>query len=411
MTHLSSSLRLLVAGLPLLLLAGCPSPTTTTNPTQGPKTVTSPRTVVRAPGVPPLKAPVATPESLVNRQETLPDEVTYNGGFVQLTYSQAVLYSEKVKLPMMFYVYTQWCGPCKLLAEKVFPDPVFIEYMKKNMVALKVDAGEEEWRPIAEAMGVHSYPTMIVCEVGGSPIERFYAFHPTDEFLKFVNDYLNHVNTATWYKEQAEKNPDDMIAQLKAGKELAIRERGEEAIPFLQTVLDKDDVPNSVRVPEAMFLLAKTIYADQLKQRDKAIPLLDQLAQKFPTTYYGSEALYTLARLYLESKEMEKARQVLVERISTPDYDAVSFFRFGTFCQQYNVLIDEAISRVEKGISLHPESRFLVKTLADLHFRAGHYAKAVEIMEQLVKEEPNNDSYAKTLKNYKTVLERTEQKK
>ena len=311
---------------------------------------------------------------------------------------------------MMFYIYTPWCGPCKQLAEKVFPDPVFIDYMKKNLVALKIDAADEVWRPIAEAMGIHSYPTMIVCEVGGTPIEKFYAFHPTSEFLQTVVDYLNHVNTADWYKKQAEEYPENLVMVMKAGKELAIRERGTEAIPFLEAVLAKDNEPNSVRIPEALFLLGRSIYLDQLKLTEKAIPILDDLATRFPTTYYGSEALYSLARLYIEAKQIDKAKQVLLERVTTPDYDAVSFFRFATFCQQYNILVEEGIARLEKAITLHPEARYLVKALADVHFRAQHYGKAVEIMEQLVKEEPQNESYIKTLNNYKLVRDRTEKK-
>ncbi len=392
----------------LVPLAGCPSPTTT--PPAGPGTTVG-RTVQKDPGRKPgVAAFKPTPESLVNRSEKLPDEITYDGGFVHLTYSQAVLLSEEKDLPILFYVYTPWCGPCKQLSEKVFPDPIFIDYMQKNMVALKVDAADDNWRPIAEAMGVHSYPTMWVCEPGGKPIERFYAFHPTAEFLQYVTDYVNHVNTATWFKEQAEKNPDDLSAQMKAGKELAIRERGVEAIPFLENVLQNDKDPASVRIPEALFLLGRTIYLDQLHQSDKSIPLLDDLAVRFPTTYYGSEALYTLARVYLDTKQKDKAIQVLMERVTTPDYDAVSFFRFASFCQQYNILLDEAVSRLEKAIPAHPEARYLVKVLADIHFRAQRYSKAVELMEQLVKEEPNNEAYIKTLGNFKTVRDKMEKK-
>lgn len=410
MHRLLSLSPLVACSLLLVPLMGCPSPTTTPTPGAGSGTTVG-RTIQKDPGRHPSGVVLKkTPESLVNRQEKVPAEITYDGGFVNLTYSQAVLLSEQKQLPIMFYVYTQWCGPCKQLAEKVFPDPLFIQFMQKNMVALKVDAAEEPWREIAEAMGVHSYPTMIVCEPGGKPIEKFFAFHPTAEFLQTVQDYVNHVNTATWHKEQALANPDDLGLMMKAGKELAIRERGEEAIPFLEAILEEDSDPASVRVPEALFLLGRSIYLDQMKQPEKAIPLLDDLAKRFPTTYYGTEALYTMARIYLDQKQQDKAIAILLDRVKTPDYDAVSFFRFASFCQQYNILLDEATSRLEKAIAAHPEARYLVKVLADLHFRAQRYGKAVELMEQLLAEEPKNDIYIKTLNNYKTVRDKVEKK-
>ena len=395
-----------------MLASGCPSKTIP-EPDGAGKTTTG-RSVIPAPGhrvgsVGSIKQK-PTPAELVDRSVELPEVVDFEGGFVKLSYSQAVLYSEKTKKPMMFYIFTPWCGPCKQLDAKVFPDKKFIDYMTRNIIAIKIDAATDEERPIAESMGINSYPTMIVCEPGGKPIEKFFAFHPTDEFIQIVSDYIQNKGTASWYKEEAMKNADDLVLQMKAGKELAIRKRGDEAIPFLMRVLETDKDAQSVRVPEAMFLLGKSIYLDQMRDAERAFPLLDELAKRFPTTYYGSEALYSMAMFFVMNKQLDKASDIMLNRISTPDHDAVSFYRFATFCQQHGVLLDEATERVKRGLELHPSARYLLKALADLHFKKREYDEAVKIMTQLVSEEPSNESYKKTLGNYKRVQEHMEKK-
>jgi thiol:disulfide interchange protein len=56
------------------------------------------------------------------------------------TMEQAQELSKKDGKPILVDVYTQWCGPCKMLSSKTFTDKQLADYVNKNYHAVKFDA-------------------------------------------------------------------------------------------------------------------------------------------------------------------------------------------------------------------------------------------------------------------------------
>jgi tetratricopeptide (TPR) repeat protein len=383
----------------LVLVTGCPSPAVT----PAPVAVVQP--VVRQPVA--AKEPAATPIAPAD----LPEEVTREGGFAQLTFAQALTLSTRDSKPLLLYFYTPWCGPCKELDKKTFPDAAF-QKMAGELVSIKVNAGEESHIPVAKHFGVHSYPTMIVCRPGGEEIERFFGFQAAPVFIATVQDYLAGRNTASDYRDRALADPNNLDLAFTAGRELAIRKRGNEAIPFLERVWRAGDAEASDNVPRAMLLHAKTVYLDQQNDQARALPILEALSSRYPTTYHGVEATYMIARIYVETKEMDKAREVLMNRVKIAPHDGIQYFRFGSFCLRYRVFLDEGISRVLEGLEQHPKEGYLWKLLADLRFRTHDYAGAVAAMEKAVEfTRTGKDTYQKLLETYRRALARQNEAK
>jgi thioredoxin-related protein len=57
-----------------------------------------------------------------------------------LSVEEAQAKAKKVPKPLFMDVYTQWCGPCKMLDRNTFSDPKLAEYVNKNFYAVKFDA-------------------------------------------------------------------------------------------------------------------------------------------------------------------------------------------------------------------------------------------------------------------------------
>ncbi|MBM4353539.1 MAG: hypothetical protein FJ109_07035 [Deltaproteobacteria bacterium] len=410
--------------LAAILSAGCPSRTVhpdgtatadpaTGTPTGGPEgSAAGPRLQTDDPPavLPPPEtgdAPLSIPVDL--DAVTVPEKLEHDGGFLRLDFPQAARLSRDRDLPLFLYVATEWCGPCKELESKVFPDPFFQQYAR-TVIAIEVDAMSDAGKPVASLYNIHSYPTMVVCRPGGAEIERFFGYSPTEEFVATIKDYVQGIHTATWYREEALRHPEDLKLAFDAGRELAIRKRGREALVFLEKVWRLDKENRTGQVPRALLLLGQTVYLDQFKDRDKALPILEDLSRRFPETYHGTEATYMIARIYVERRERDKARTVLLEQVRINPQDAIQYFRFGMFCLQYGEFFAEGIAKVKEGIEKHPDLGYLRKTLADLQFRNHEYEAAVESMEQACTKPDASDSYKSLLETYRNALRKMREK-
>lgn len=61
-----------------------------------------------------------------------------------MTFNEALVAQKKSPKPIFMDVYTDWCGPCKMLESNTFSDPKFAEYITKNYYAVKFNAEGNE---------------------------------------------------------------------------------------------------------------------------------------------------------------------------------------------------------------------------------------------------------------------------
>ncbi|HMQ76367.1 MAG TPA: thioredoxin family protein [Flavobacteriales bacterium] len=57
-----------------------------------------------------------------------------------LSLEQAQAATKKVPKPILVDVYTNWCGPCKMLASRTFTDARLVEYVNAHFYAVKFNA-------------------------------------------------------------------------------------------------------------------------------------------------------------------------------------------------------------------------------------------------------------------------------
>lgn len=114
--------------------------------------------------------------------------------FQKLTINEAAA-KAKAEGKMIFVdLYTSWCGPCKMMADKIFPDQELGKYMNERFVCVKYDAEKDaEGKVLAEKYAVTAYPTFLLLNadqalenqiVGG--VSKPEEFSPVvEEALKF----------------------------------------------------------------------------------------------------------------------------------------------------------------------------------------------------------------------------------
>lgn len=87
--------------------------------------------------------------------------------FQELSLEKA-LEKAKIENKLVFVdCYTSWCGPCKMMADKIFPLKEVGDYLNEKFVCVKYDMEKGEGQSHARKYQVSSYPTFLILQADG----------------------------------------------------------------------------------------------------------------------------------------------------------------------------------------------------------------------------------------------------
>lgn len=116
----------------------------------------------------------------------------------------------------MVDVYTEWCGPCKMLDRYTFADKRVADFVNENYYAVKFNAQHENaisykgkkfanpnydpkkgqkrrnaTHELARAFGVRSYPTVMFLDEKLNVIQKIPGFRKADQFIPVLQQMKN----------------------------------------------------------------------------------------------------------------------------------------------------------------------------------------------------------------------------
>ena len=81
--------------------------------------------------------------------------------FRHISFDEAIAAAKQENKMVFIDFYTDWCGPCKMMAKEVFPQKKVGDYFNEKFVCVKFNA-EKEGKELAARYQVKAYPTFIV---------------------------------------------------------------------------------------------------------------------------------------------------------------------------------------------------------------------------------------------------------
>ncbi|WP_103864020.1 thioredoxin fold domain-containing protein [Aquimarina sp. I32.4] len=145
-----------------------------------------------------------------------------------MTMNDALEAQKKEPKKIFMDVYTDWCGPCKLLDKKTFHNKDVVSFVNKNYYPVKFNAeGTEEveyndftyknpnYNPdrkgrnsqhfFANALKISGYPSMVFFDEKGNliaPVVGYKTPQQLEIYLKMIysNDYKKLTTKAAWQK-------------------------------------------------------------------------------------------------------------------------------------------------------------------------------------------------------------------
>lgn len=111
--------------------------------------------------------------------------------FRAITYRQA-LDAAKVERKLVFIdFYTDWCGPCKMMARDVFPQKNVGDYFNAHFVCIKLNAEKGEGKDYAKHFKIDGYPSFLVVNTDGKEVGRYVGGSSADKFIDKIEAIRN----------------------------------------------------------------------------------------------------------------------------------------------------------------------------------------------------------------------------
>lgn len=126
-----------------------------------------------------------------------------------MSFNEAIAAQKKVGKPIFMDVYTDWCGPCKMLDRNTFSNPKLAEHINQNYYAVKFNAegneqiefsgktfsnpnfnpnrkGRNAMHQFTGFLRVPGYPSMIVLDEKGNIAKSIVGYRTADQLMSEI---------------------------------------------------------------------------------------------------------------------------------------------------------------------------------------------------------------------------------
>ena len=139
--------------------------------------------------------------------------------FENLTFQEALQKAKAENRWVFLDAYTSWCGPCKVMAEKVFTQAEAGDFFNSRFVNVKYDMEKGEGPALAKKLGVGAYPTFVLIKPDGTVHDKLVGGSDVAGIISRVENSMKSektVGTMTVRYEQGERDKSFLLDYLQA---------------------------------------------------------------------------------------------------------------------------------------------------------------------------------------------------
>lgn len=100
------------------------------------------------------------------------------------SWADAISMAKSQKKMIFIDVFTDGCGPCKMMDEQVFPQPEVAKFYNDSFINIKIDAEKGEGIGLAKKYFVQSYPNYIFVNSQGDLVYRMTGYQEPRPFIE-----------------------------------------------------------------------------------------------------------------------------------------------------------------------------------------------------------------------------------
>lgn len=103
------------------------------------------------------------------------------------TFAEALAKAKAEDKLLFVDVYAEWCGPCKVMASRVFTQQAVGDHFNAEYINYKIDAEKGEGPSVARRYNVKAYPTFLLLDGDGRLVGTMVGGAPAEEFVKKIS--------------------------------------------------------------------------------------------------------------------------------------------------------------------------------------------------------------------------------
>lgn len=110
--------------------------------------------------------------------------------FHQGSWNEALALAKKENKIIFLDVSASWCGPCKMLKARTFPNSEVGAFYNQNFINVAVDGEEGEGIDLARKYKIRSYPSLIFVNGNGQVVAQTAGYHNPKEFIELGKEVI-----------------------------------------------------------------------------------------------------------------------------------------------------------------------------------------------------------------------------
>jgi thioredoxin 1 len=123
-------------------------------------------------------------------QETTENVATTGITFFTGTFKEALTKAKAEHKNVFMDAYTTWCGPCKMMKQNTFPDPLVGKIFNKKFVSIAIDMEAGEGIELAQKYQVQGYPTLLFLDSDGNILKNELGYRDATGLIALGNEVV-----------------------------------------------------------------------------------------------------------------------------------------------------------------------------------------------------------------------------
>lgn len=111
--------------------------------------------------------------------------------FIEEDYQKALAAAKQQNKLIFIDAYAVWCGPCKLLKRKTFPNKKAGDFFNRHFISVAVDMEKGQGPALAAQYAVNAYPTLLITDATGKLLAYTKGFMSAEQLIEFGQFGIN----------------------------------------------------------------------------------------------------------------------------------------------------------------------------------------------------------------------------